>query len=495
MAADGESVPNLSQQVDDAFAIDPIQVTISADEIEAYLSIKSDPDLMKDVERKDLVEKLKDERVTFGLDEAVLDELVQLARQGKEVTNRLVAKGVLPEDGQDAALELGMDFDPTAGLENEETGKIDFRERNVVKSVGAGFVIATKRVATNGKDGRTVLGGILKAKKGQDKKLTAGKNVEVTEENGVYKYTSLVNGRPVYLGQLLEVQPAVQIKGDVDYAVGNIRAKGPVIVEGRVASGFSVEAEGDVEVGDYVEAATIKAKGNITLKGGIKGAGKGYIYAEGNVTAKYIERAKVEAKGDVIVSNDILDSHVTCGGMVKAVSGKGSILGGFISATRGVIAKNIGSGQMATVTTVIEAGIDYSIERGISELERRIEAADAKIESIQSKFPKELLAKGEGGASGFTGFQQRLFQKAAKAWTELLKEKEALVSKRVEMMGNRDVVVNAMVDVVEEIEPRVELRLGRSKLVTDNNLRQVKFYEDPDKHIIVSKFRGTVVAK
>ncbi|MBI2060218.1 MAG: DUF342 domain-containing protein [Nitrospirae bacterium] len=485
---------NLSTQVDEAFGLDPITVTVSTDDIEAYISIKKDPDLMKDLSKDDVLDKLKEARVAHGIDQTVLEEVVKLAREGQEVNNRLIAKGELPEDGKDALVNMEMDFDPVAGIVNDESGKIDFRERNLVKSVGQGFVIATKTMPTAGKDGRSVTGSVLKARKGQDKKFTAGKNIEVLEENGVFKYVSLVNGRPVNLGNLIEVQPAVQIKGDLDYSVGNIRAKGPVIIEGRVAAGFTIEAEGDVEVGDFVEASTIKAKGSIILKGGIKGAGKGYIYSEANVIAKYIERSKVEAKGDVLVANDILDSHVLCGGSVKVVTGKGSIMGGFISATKGVVAKRIGSGQMTSVTTVIEAGIDYFVERGIAELERVIEQLQVKVDAVEARFAKDLLSQGDAAVSKFTGYQQRLFLKAAKTWKDLLAEKQKHIDKRVALMGNRDTVISATVDVLEEIEPRVELRLGHAKLVTDDALRQVKFVEDPKKHVIISRFRGTVTA-
>ncbi|MBI2891265.1 MAG: DUF342 domain-containing protein [Nitrospirae bacterium] len=478
-------------RVDEAVAADPLTVEVSPDGLEAYITLKGDAQLFHDVEPKDILEKLKESHVTYGIKQDVVEDVVRLAREGKPVQNRLVAKGDLPVDGTDAEVKMEMDFDAVAGILDEETGKIDYRERQMIKSVGQGFTMATKKAATTGKDGRTVNGNVLKARKGQDKKLTAGKNVEVVEKEGVYHYNSLIDGRPVYLGQLIEVQPAVQINGDVDYSVGNIRAKGSVLISGRVASGFVVEAEGEVEVGDYVEAATIRAKGKVVLRGGVKGAGKGHIYSESDVIAKYIERAKVEAKGDVIVANDILDSQVLCGGMVKVVGGKGAIKGGHVGATKGILAKRIGSGKMSSVTTIIEAGMDYFVERGLTDIEEQLRKAQEKIDALEARYPREALAAKD--ASKFTGFHKRTFLKAAGAWHDLHDGIKALTQKRSELMGRKDMVINAMVDVVEEIEPRVEIRLGRAKFVTVDHMRQVKFYVDPDTHVIASRFRGTVV--
>lgn len=95
---------------------------------------------------------------------------------------------------------------------------------------------------------------------------------------------------------------------------------GNVIIRGNVLSGFIVEAGGSVEVMGVVEAAVIKADGDIILRRGMQGLGKGLLKSGGDIIAKYIENSIIEAKGD-IKAEAIMHSNVKCGNKLE-LSGK-----------------------------------------------------------------------------------------------------------------------------------------------------------------------------
>ena len=113
---------------------------------------------------------------------------------------------------------------------------------------------------------------------------------------------------------------------DVDTSTGNIEYSGNVCVLGNVKTGFSIKADGDVEVRGVVENATVEATGNVTIARGMNGMSKGTITAGGNVVAKFLENANVNA-GGYVHSEAILHSNVICKGEVTVTGKKGFIDG------------------------------------------------------------------------------------------------------------------------------------------------------------------------
>ena len=118
-----------------------------------------------------------------------------------------------------------------------------------------------------------------------------------------------------------------EIRGDVDFSSGNINFIGDVTISGGVTSGFEVKAGGDIEVDGVVESARVESGGNITLHKGIAGAEKGMIQADGAITARFIENARVMAGGDVTVSDAIIQSIVWSGASVRCEGKRGTIVG------------------------------------------------------------------------------------------------------------------------------------------------------------------------
>lgn len=146
---------------------------------------------------------------------------------------------------------------------------------------------------------------------------------------------------PSLVGGKVFVSDVYEVPADVDNSTGNIEYSGSVTVRGNVKGGFRISAKGDIVVEGIVEDAELYAGGQIIVKRGIHGMGKGVLQAGGNVLCKFIENAKV-ISGGYVDSEAILHSQVDAYSDVIVDGKKGFITGGIIRAGNLVSAKTIG---------------------------------------------------------------------------------------------------------------------------------------------------------
>jgi len=120
------------------------------------------------------------------------------------------------------------------------------------------------------------------------------------------------------------------------------------------------------------------------------GQNKGKLVAGGNVIAKFISAAEVNAKG-FVEAEQILNANVVAGLEVHAEAGKGLITGGKIVAKKAVNLKNAGSAMGAT--TIIEVGCDpeakkqsVSLQKSIGERTKSV----AQMKQVLAALSKKL---------------------------------------------------------------------------------------------------------
>lgn len=184
--------------------------------------------------------------------------------------------------------------------------------------------------------------------------MPRGKNtVADQEERNLFAacdgHVTMIDGKVV-------VDSVLVITQDIDFATGNIDFVGNIIIHGNITSGFKVYASGDIEIKGSVEAAEVVAGGSIQVRNGIISGAKGIVKAGQNVYAKFIENSTVEAGGDVLVRDSIMQSVIRSGGSVKVTDRRAIIVGGIIQAYNLVESKTLGS-QLAT-QTIVEVGIN-----------------------------------------------------------------------------------------------------------------------------------------
>jgi uncharacterized protein (DUF342 family) len=209
---------------------------------------------------------------------------------------------------------------------------------------------------TPGTPGKTVAGTDVPALDGKPVALPRGRNVSISEDGS--KLIANISGQISYIDGKVSVFATHEVKADVDNSTGNISFIGNVAVRGNVLSGFTIEAGGNVEVMGVVEGAVIKAGGDIILRRGMQGMGKGILISGGDIIARYIENSNIEARND-IKAEAIMHSNVKCGNKLELSGRKGLLVGGTCKVGKEIVAKVIGS-HLATVTD-IEVGVDPTV--------------------------------------------------------------------------------------------------------------------------------------
>jgi uncharacterized protein (DUF342 family) len=113
----------------------------------------------------------------------------------------------------------------------------------------------------------------------------------------------------------------------------------------------------------------------------MKGMGKGWLKASGNVISQFLENAKVEA-GGYVSTDSILHSEVVAGSEITVTSKKGFIIGGRVCAGNMISVKTLGSDMGSD--TVVEVGVDPTIKMRIQRLQKKLGELNKEIRSTQT---------------------------------------------------------------------------------------------------------------
>lgn len=410
-----------------------------------------------------VVRMLKQHQIISGVKKnSIISAMAWVNEKKRPLCDIVIARGVPPVPGSDARLEERVSAEKTAGRLSAGTDRIDFRERNYINTVSKGEVLVRKIPATEGVDGCDLFSRTVPAEPGKDLELVAHTNVAVSEDG--LALISEVDGMLFRVDrEQFVVVELLEIQGDVDYSTGNLKMSGALFVKNWVRTGFVVRATGDIHIGGGVEDAMVLSAASIVIAGGVVGGDLGRIKAGGDITARFLEQARVQAKGSIFVHDLILRSTVSASGMLFVTSGKGCIRGGTVSALQGIEANEAGS--EAGVKTVLMAGIHPDIRRRLAEYDAHLAGyrrERAKMDTVFGRY----LAGSKGTALlpelmrklSLLGKQRRTLVLAearmVRAREELAREMAAIDPARVRIMIKKKVYANTMV-VLNGVEHRV----------------------------------------
>jgi uncharacterized protein (DUF342 family) len=310
---------------------------------------------------------LMSKKVTFGIDEG---QITRLSVAPVFHVAMLVASGTPPVHGENAEIHPLIRTEKDIRPKEMPDGSVDYKDLGIIHSVHKGDVLCEKTPSTPGEPGMNVYGTAVPARPGKDAPLPAGKNTVISDDK--LKLLAACDGHADIVNRKIQVLNAFTVPGSVSNSTGNISFLGHVQVDGNVLTGFKVEATGNITVNGTVEGAEIIADGNITIKEGVNGSGKGLVKAGGYVKAKYIQSGNVQAGGDIEASF-ILHSDVHCAGSVSLVGSKGTVVGGRVAAMRGITTMQAGS-RNSYVPTTLEVGNDPSVLARSREIPHELES-------------------------------------------------------------------------------------------------------------------------
>ncbi len=368
----------------------PFEIEVSQDRMQGKLEM-TDPSI--EITPKHIEVCLEHTGIKYGLIEKNIEKLLE---DWPKIFRVLIAEGTLPEDGEDAELELVKDFKDNLAPEVTEEGYVDFKHLNLISPIEAGEVLQERVPPTEGVPGSDIFGKLIPPKPGKDKKLQKGQNTETNEDG-----TKLLSSEEGFLHRRpdgsIDVRPVYTVSEDVDYSTGNINYKGDVLVKGDVRAGFSVTAGGDVRIYGAVEDALVEAEGHVIINGGVLSSGKARIKAGGDVSVGFIQHATVEADGCVLIRIEAIGSSIVAGKDVEVMRRNGRIVGGEVMVGGWVVSPTFGT-ENGPVLRVKFIGL-----QGVVEPDLRYEhcfASTRKLESpLEIRFGSTRTRLGENDAT------------------------------------------------------------------------------------------------
>lgn len=316
--------------------------------------------------KEDIVSELVRRGIKYGLDEFAISDFL---RDRHYCTDYILAKATPPVQGHDATIDYHFNTDLTLKPKRNEDGSVDFHQLDMISHCNKGDLLATLTPMDLGKPGIDVCGNIIRPNKVNNRALRHGNKIHLSDD-GLQMFSE-VDGHVTLTDGRVFVSDTYDVVADVDASTGDITYEGNVVIKGNVITGFSVRAKGDIEVNGVVEGAYIEAGGQIVLKLGMQGMGKGILKAGGNIIAKFLENSEVIA-GGYVSTESVLHCKVSAKGDIVIGGKRGFATGGEIRSGSMISVKTAGS--MMGTATLLEVGIDPKIIEEYHELEKKLAA-------------------------------------------------------------------------------------------------------------------------
>ena len=307
------------------------------------------------------------------------------------------AKGKPPVDGGGARLiwNLGSEEGvPPTDITDQITGGASITP--LFGRVSKGQQILSKMPSTEGVEGITVFG---------ESKANAGEDIAMPEGEGTYlsndELTLLAGARGIasWSGEKITVSDVKHISGSVDAKRGDIKVEGSVFIEKDVRAGFRVEAVGDIYIGGNVEGADVYSRsGTVVVRNGIIGQSRARVLSGRNIVAGFIQDATVGAKQDVEAGRYIINSAVTAGRHITALSREGLVRGGTCFAGKKIEIRVGGSDSRVTTELKVGFTSPESALRVRSDLYAGQRRNRMELAYVQKRAQFLTLLKGHSGS-------------------------------------------------------------------------------------------------
>lgn len=320
--------------------------------------------------------------VRYGVDKEKVRRIVEEERY---LTLFEVAKGTAAINGEDGYIVDHFYRDVEIRLEVKDDNTINYKDLGWLQTITKDQVICDIVAPTEGTPGYTIYNSELKGRDGRKAKPPNGPNTLVNlDETAVI---AAQDGVLSFKAGRFQVDPLLVIKGDVGLAVGNLDVLGDVVIEGDVLEGYTVGATGNITIKGMVEGALVVAGGDVQIGSGMNGNGHGVVEAGGKVHSKFIENGTVRANNE-IVCDTIIHSTIESDVGIRATTGRGTIIGGQLTATKFIDATTIGNlthrymeVRMGNPPDVLEDRFELELKQ--RELQNRIAQLQLDVEFLQ----------------------------------------------------------------------------------------------------------------
>ncbi|WP_333570709.1 FapA family protein [Thermodesulfobacterium commune] len=373
------------------------------------------------------------------------------------LNNRLVvAKGVPITPFVPEKIELLEKFAKVISFQDEPVDLQDKEERKDIREIHRKIVCAEENEIIGkwyppipGLDGVNVFGETLQAPQpSSQSQIRLGENLFIDEEKSIRAKQS---GVVIYHQNTIDIFPEYEIKGDVDFSVGNIDFIGKkLIIKGDVKFGFKVKAKGDLEIyGGTENKVLIEVEGNFLCDGIIRGE-ETKVKVKGKAEIKGVEHAKLEVLGDLVVKNYLIFSETFVSGKIEANAGKGIIYGGVVKACDVIEAKILGN-ETHTSTKIL-AGYQPEL---IDDYLRKIQQSILLEETLNKLKVGIELGERLKKEKNLTPEKQKILEKIQKQYELYSKELEELLQQLKIIKKELSLYQSKFIKAQEKVYPGV----------------------------------------
>lgn len=440
------------------------KVKIVNKELEAWLRLPA----LEDEEQYNmeyLHDVLRVNQVTYGIDEEQLQKIIEERIYERDV---LVARGCAPIEGQDGFYEYKINMNLEKKPKILPDGSVDYWSMYSVQSVQKDQVIAVYHPAVQGTDGTSVSGKPIAAKVAREQSALRGTGFGRSED--YLTYFSLMDGKIDIENDKIRIQPIYEVSGDANLTTGNIDFTGDIVIHGSVESGVTIKATGSITIDGIVEACNLEAGKDIILRKGMVGGNKAHVRTKGNLYAKFIEYAVIQVEGDM-EADVLLDCTVACRGSLLIQGRTAKIIGGNVSAVKGIKATTIGND--AEMRTSISVGISTECISRLNLLKKKLDITKQELEKIEQGLAKFEAMEEERGVSYKEDPRRVALLRARIKNMATIAGDEGEIKRLEKMISDG---ANATVCVTRTVFPGVSIAIRDEVLNVKNNANCVEFY-------------------
>lgn len=371
----------------DSFRKKEFTITIEENGNKAYAYIPWIPG--NKVTREDIYQDLERREIVFGIKEEAITDLIDRRRMNEKI---LIAEGIPAKRGKDGWFEWFVRLDLPRIPAPLPDGGVDYVNIEAFEMVEEGEKIAVYHRAETGVSGKNIYGETIHGENGMEKKPLRGIGFQI-EPDGV-TYTSKMSGKFEFTAGRILITNMLIIRENVTAVTGKLEVDGSVYVVGSISSGGYIKATGDIIIEHNVETCRLIAGGNVMIKTGSCSKNDCFIDAGGEVSGSFFEAANINAGGNV-KANYIMNSTIKTMGRVIVSGSKGMLLGGRISAVRGVDTYNLGN--RLHLKTILDIGRNELYEKEQAAYEKKREKLLSDLEALEKQWDKivQLIAAGK----------------------------------------------------------------------------------------------------
>ena len=288
-----------------------------------------------------------------------------------------------------------------------------FTTNNVGSSpitITSGDRILSAETLPSGDNGYDIYGTVLKAETGESAIVPEHDDTIAEETEGaIHTYTAKISGNLVLADNKLSISDTREITGDIDETTGDLHFPGNIALTGTIKAGRIVKAAGTLKIDGDSEASLVSADTTVSMTGGIRGEGRGTVWAKHEIFMAFAENARILAGQDISINDYCFQCTVKTNGTLFMKGNPAVLLGGTIHASKGVEVYELGSEK--TIRTSISFGQNYLVSDQINvcekevekireevfkidEMMKRISTTDPKIHELRRK-KLELLKKND----------------------------------------------------------------------------------------------------